>query len=29
MVSGPRDEEELEVILSLIDESLNFTESLN
>lgn len=29
MVYGPRDEEELEVILSIIEESLKFARSLN
>jgi phospholipase/carboxylesterase len=29
MVYGPRDEEELEVILSIIEESLNFARTLN
>lgn len=29
MVYGPRDEEELEVVLSIIEESLHFARTLN
>src|SRR5665213_1253924 len=29
MVYGPRDEEELEIVLSIIEESLNFARALN